>query len=277
MICLPMTVIGGYLGSGKTTLINRLLAGDHGLRLMVLVNDFGAVNIDARLLKAATEDRIELTNGCVCCTMGADLFMAIGDVLDRTERPDHLLIEASGISDPARIAQAALTEPALAYGGTVTLIDGLTWDALSTDVRIGPQIRAQRDLADLCLTTKTKALPGTIGLDSLDDPAPLLLGLRPFTAPVRATAPHPAYRSWSTTDAAPLDTQPLLDKLAARPPGLFRLKGWLPAPNGASWEVHCVGPTVDIRPAPKTEPQLIGIGLASEFEAKDADHWWQPA
>ena len=78
---LPLTVIGGYLGAGKTTLINRVLAGDHGLRLMVMVNDFGAINIDAELLASATEDRMELTNGCVCCTMGADLFLAIGSSL----------------------------------------------------------------------------------------------------------------------------------------------------------------------------------------------------
>lgn len=271
---LPLTVIGGYLGAGKTTLINRLLAGDHGLRLMVLVNDFGAVNIDAQLLKTATEDRIELTNGCVCCTMGADLFMAIGDVLDRSDRPDHLVIEASGIGDPARIAQAALTEPGLAYGGTVTVIDGLTWDTLSTDPQIGPQIRAQGAVADLCLTSKAPALPGTTGLDTLTDPAPLLLGLRPITTPKRTTATHPAYRSWTTDQAEPLDAHVLRARLAARPAGLFRLKGWLPAPNGATWEIHCVGPTIDIRPSPAAPTRLIGIGLASAFDPGDADVWW---
>ena len=76
---LPLTVIGGYLGAGKTTLINRLLSESHDARVMVMVNDFGAVNIDAALLARADGDTIELTNGCVCCTLGADLFMAIGD------------------------------------------------------------------------------------------------------------------------------------------------------------------------------------------------------
>ena len=271
---LPLTVIGGYLGAGKTTLINRLLAASHGLRLMVLVNDFGAINIDAHLLKTQTEDRIELTNGCVCCTMGADLFMAIGDVLDRPERPDHLLIEASGIGDPARIAQAALTEPQLAYGGTVTLVDGLTWVALSSDPQIGPQIRAQRDVADLVLTTKAPALPGTMSLDALADPAPLLLGLRPITTPKRTSVAHPAYQSWSTVEAKARELPALRRHLQARPAGLFRLKGWVPAPGGKSWETHCVGPTIDIRPSPATATQLIGIGLASSFDPKDADAWW---
>jgi len=76
---LPLTVIGGYLGAGKTTLINRLLTEDHGLRLMVMVNDFGTINIDADLLESADKDTLRLTNGCVCCTMGGDLFMAMGD------------------------------------------------------------------------------------------------------------------------------------------------------------------------------------------------------
>ena len=98
---LPLTVIGGYLGAGKTTLINRVLAGDHGLRLMVMVNDFGAINIDAELLASATEDRMELTNGCVCCTMGADLFLAIGDVL-RGLDADH--------SDHSNAARKALAK-----------------------------------------------------------------------------------------------------------------------------------------------------------------------
>ncbi|MDG1421802.1 MAG: GTP-binding protein, partial [Tateyamaria sp.] len=90
MVSFPLTVIGGYLGAGKTTLINRLLAENHGLRLLVLVNDFGAINIDASLIETAEDDMIALSNGCVCCTMGADLFLAIGDILDRDQLPDHL-------------------------------------------------------------------------------------------------------------------------------------------------------------------------------------------
>ena len=101
---LPLTVLGGYLGAGKTTLLNRLLSEDHGQRILVMVNDFGAINIDASLIAAASSDTLTLSNGCVCCTMGADLFMAMGDALDRRPRPDHLVIEASGVADPAKIA-----------------------------------------------------------------------------------------------------------------------------------------------------------------------------
>ena len=139
---LPLTVIGGYLGAGKTTLINRLLAEDHGARVMVMVNDFGAVNIDAALLKSAGSDTLELTNGCVCCTMGADLYMALGRALDREPRPDHLVIEASGIADPKKIANAARAEPEMEYGGIALVVDGENFTALASDALIdGYEIR----------------------------------------------------------------------------------------------------------------------------------------
>ena len=136
MTDLPLSVIGGYLGAGKTTLINQLLTGDHGRRLAVLVNDFGAINIDAALLQSASEDTIALTNGCVCCTMSGDLFYAIGDMLDRQPRPEHILVEASGIADPAKIAAVALAEPDLSYAGIVTVVDGQTAGDLLADPQI---------------------------------------------------------------------------------------------------------------------------------------------
>ena len=120
---LPVTIISGYLGAGKTTLINRLLAEDHGLKLAVIVNDFGAVNIDDALIQDTDGGKIALTNGCVCCTMGDDLAAGAAQVLNRPEHPDHLVIEASGISDPVAIANSVLNENGLSYGGIVTLVD----------------------------------------------------------------------------------------------------------------------------------------------------------
>ena len=87
---LPVTVLSGYLGSGKTTLINRLLAEDHGLRLMVVVNDFGAVNIDDALITAEEGETLALTNGCVCCSMDQDLQMALRKIVIQADRPDHI-------------------------------------------------------------------------------------------------------------------------------------------------------------------------------------------
>ena len=111
-------------GAGKTTLINQILREPQGKRFLVMVNDFGAINVDASLLVSADEDTIQLSNGCVCCTMGANLFLAIGDLLDGDMRPDHIVIEASGIADPAKIANVAVAEPDLVYQGIITVVDG---------------------------------------------------------------------------------------------------------------------------------------------------------
>jgi G3E family GTPase len=100
----PVTVVTGFLGSGKTTLLNRILNGDHGLRVAVLVNDFGSVNIDAELVVGVESDVISLANGCVCCSIRSDLLEAMTNVLDRPERPEYVLLEASGVADPAGIA-----------------------------------------------------------------------------------------------------------------------------------------------------------------------------
>ena len=104
MTRLPVTVVGGYLGAGKTTLLNRLLADTQGRRLAVLVNDFGAVNIDAGLIANRDGETISLVNGCVCCSIGDNLGMTLYDLAERPDGPEHIVIEASGVADPARIA-----------------------------------------------------------------------------------------------------------------------------------------------------------------------------
>src|SRR6056300_490452 len=100
----PITIIAGFLGTGKTGLLNHLLAHAEGRRLTALVNDFGALNIDSELIAAQNGNQISLANGCVCCSIGDDLTLALAQVMNQTPRPDHILIEASGVADPARIA-----------------------------------------------------------------------------------------------------------------------------------------------------------------------------
>jgi G3E family GTPase len=100
----PLTVLTGFLGAGKTTLLNRILNGRHGLRVGVLVNDFGSVNIDAELVVDVQGDVVSLANGCVCCTIRDDLVAAVVETLRRPERPEFLVLEASGVAEPAGIA-----------------------------------------------------------------------------------------------------------------------------------------------------------------------------
>ena len=107
---MPLTVLTGFLGAGKTTLLKRILTGHHGLRAAVLVNDFGAINIDAELIVSVDENVISLANGCVCCSIRDDLTAAIEDLLDLPQPPEYIILEASGIADPVGIAITFSTE-----------------------------------------------------------------------------------------------------------------------------------------------------------------------
>jgi G3E family GTPase len=100
----PITVLTGFLGAGKTTLLNRILTGRHGLRVGVLVNDFGSINIDAELVVGVDGNMISLANGCVCCQIRDDLVEAVVGLLARSEAIEFIVLEASGVADPAGIA-----------------------------------------------------------------------------------------------------------------------------------------------------------------------------
>ena len=100
---IPLTILTGFLGAGKTTLLNRILTGDHGLRVGVLVNDFGTINIDAELVVGVHGDMVSLSNGCVCCQIRDDLMQAVEHLLAGASPVDYVILEASGVADPAGI------------------------------------------------------------------------------------------------------------------------------------------------------------------------------
>jgi G3E family GTPase len=104
----PVTLLTGFLGAGKTTLLNRILNGKHGLRVGVLVNDFGAINIDAELVEGVERNTIKLTNGCVCCEIRDDLVNSLEQLLKSKEEIDYVLLEASGVADPEGIVMTFL-------------------------------------------------------------------------------------------------------------------------------------------------------------------------
>ena len=285
-----MTVVGGYLGAGKTTLINRLLHAPRGLRLMVLVNDFGSINIDAELLESAAEDTLALTNGCVCCTMGADLFMAMGKALDRFPRPDHLLIEASGVAHPGKIAEAALAEPDMRYGGIVTVVDAECFGSLAEDPLIGPQIRDQVACADMIALSKTEtadpALLDTLRKISSTRPAlangeevlERMLLLVDGPGELLAGGDHPAYACWSHEGSESFNSEELASLLECRPAELFRVKGMVRGARDRGWTVQAVGRRTELSPAPQPErSRLVGIGLAERFRPEQAELWWNSA
>lgn len=151
---LPCLIISGFLGSGKTTYLNSLLREANGLRLGVLVNDFGDVPIDYDLIESADDNVLELSGGCVCCTYGGDLLSALTQMIARPNRFDALIIETSGLSLPGIVAASVKLVPGIKRVCVLGLVDGLCLASLVADKFLSDTIVRQIQESDLILLTK---------------------------------------------------------------------------------------------------------------------------
>jgi len=151
---LPVTVIGGYLGAGKTTLVNHLLRQAGGRRIAVLVNDFGALPIDADLIEADDGEVLSLAGGCICCSFGSDLMAALMKLPARSPRPDHVVLEASGVALPGAVAAALSLLADVALDAVVVLADAETVRARAADRYLSDTIERQLRAADLLVLNK---------------------------------------------------------------------------------------------------------------------------
>jgi G3E family GTPase len=151
----PVTVLTGYLGAGKTTLLNHILTHEHGKKVAVIVNEFGEVGIDHQLVIDADEEIFEMNNGCICCTVRGDLIRIIGNLMKRRDRFDHLVIETTGLADPAPVIQTFFVDEdmqdKLSLDAVVTVVDTKHiqqhWDA--------DEAQEQIAFADVILLNKT--------------------------------------------------------------------------------------------------------------------------
>ncbi len=123
----PVTVLTGFLGSGKTTLLNHILTAQHGKRIAVIENEFGEIGIDDALVVEAEEEIFEMNNGCICCTVRGDLIRILGNLMKRKDRFDQIVIETTGLADPAPVAQTFFVDPEISeqlrLDAIVTVVD----------------------------------------------------------------------------------------------------------------------------------------------------------
>lgn len=299
---LPVTIVGGYLGAGKTTLVNHLLRHANGLRIAVLVNDFGDLPIDADLIESADGDVIALAGGCVCCAFGSDLVGALIALARRAPRPDHVLIETSGVALPGAVARTLTLVGGLERQAVLVVVDADGVRARADDRYVGDTVRRQLDEADLLVLNKVdlvgddarralhawlgRAAPrarviesehGQVALEvALGTPlAGGAHGAGDVSDESRATLRPPApgaravFDSESLEFAHPVDARRLAAALAEPALGLVRAKALVRDLDGTPTEVQVVGAHWRARASAHRDPargRLVCIGPRGRVE-----------
>ena len=269
---IPYTILGGYLGAGKTTLLNRLLADNDGLRLALLINDFGAINIDAQLITSRTDDQINLTNGCICCGLSAGFDEAIEQLLARQPPPDRIIVEASGVADVVSLAQYG-HHPGLRLDGVIVVADAETVRSKARDKYVATTVTHQLEGADLIILNKTDLVDEarcSALIDWLRTLAPetpvistnycqvskdLLLGLDHRPPAASGHPGHETYATWHFESDGPLITESVENFVAALPPTILRAKGFFNLTSGERLIYQRVGrrDTLEL-PKPRAPP-----------------------
>ena len=301
---LPVTVIGGYLGTGKTTLVNRLLRAAEGQKLAVLVNDFGTTPIDRDLIVSSDGDTLEISGGCVCCSYGSDLMDTLMALPDQRPDIERVVLETSGVALPGMVASAVTLLVPYRIDGIVVMVDVETVRTMAEDAYLGDTITRQLAAADLvvanrCDLVDEASLQETLAWLGRESPAArivpairadiapdLLLGLRAAATPrLSATLTPPGapdaaslYKSLELDLPADIDVMELGRRLTAPTTGVLRAKGIVSQPDGRPVALHVVGRRfeIDAAPAGAKPGKLVVIGLRARLDRRAVAEALQP-
>jgi G3E family GTPase len=283
----PILLITGFLGAGKTTLINRLLAEPQGRKLAAVVNDFGAIDIDAALLASVADGVVSLKNGCICCSLQGDLLRTLSMILRRAPAPDGIVIETSGVSNPAEIVRALL-DPVIFRDAALDAVICVT-DARAladqTDLVGDALWKSQLDAADYVALSKTDLVsqterdrvrdalrrhkPDRLITDMVDGRIPAeLLFSSDLHRPSAGRAPKsmmamPAFQTVSWTSRFPLIMARFQNVIGQLAPTLVRAKGIVEFAGrpGQTMLFQLVGTRATISPAPQGVSQAEAVRL----------------
>lgn len=285
---LPVTIIGGYLGSGKTTLINHLLNSADGCKYAVLVNDFGELSIDAQLIESQDGDVISLSGGCVCCSYGNDLTSALMEL--NTDNIDQVVIEASGVALPGSIAGSLSLLQGFVTSSVVVLADSSTIETHATDKYLADTIERQLQSADVIAINKVD-LSADEQLNRIESrindnyPSARLIRVSHANYPLglfvvdtpqsvadrfagnSAGESHQTsiYTSFVLDLPGEYDVQELAGKLTDKAMGVLRAKGFVRDAGGIMQTLQIVGNRSTVRRAPDgVSAGMVCIGLSAE-------------
>ena len=302
---IQLTVIGGFLGAGKTTLLNQLLRDAGDRRLAVLVNDFGAINIDAELVQSREGEMVSLKNGCICCGVAGDFIGELALLRDRPDPPAHVVVEASGVADPGQIVVLG-DLPGYRKDAAVVVADAETVRARAAHETTGSLARAQLRAADLLVLNKTDLVdteqlaqthawlrditgPSTAIVEATFGQVPIdvVLGAQTFARPERgprdhdhaghehADHHHPSFETWSWQGEAAIHGAGLVEAIKELPAGIVRVKGLLHLREdpASRYVLQVVGRRFSVlpdRPWRDDSPasQLVVIGLAGSVDER---------
>ncbi len=302
---IPVTILTGFLGAGKTTLLNRILNGNHGLRVAVMVNDFGSVNIDKELVTGVSDKVINLANGCICCQINDDLVLAVQELLESDQSPEYILVEASGIADPSSVALAFLQSrfrESIRLDSVTSLVDA---EQLFTNRKLLELKKLQIAYSDLMILNKVDLIDAA-GLEKVkawigryfrairmieasyaDVPLEILLSVGRFdpaqlekcplepSLNVQGQTRHGRFTTCSYESDAPLSLEKLRRAVSALPETIYRVKGIVHAGEAPQRRavLQAVGRRTDVAlldgwadQTPRT--RIVAIGAPGSIDAE---------